>query len=99
MQIAEQYTPDCGGGFGEKLRAGKVNGLARSIDELRVRDLEQIAKELCWACRGGEPMKIMSDGVTVFHESNSGTWNCDAQEVGEVIAALKSTMGDEGRTA
>ena len=39
--IAEKYIPDFGdGNWGQAMRAGKVNGLARDIDALRIADLE-----------------------------------------------------------
>ena len=95
MQIAEAQWEHALTGTGIVRRDGKVRDLARSIDALRVRDLEQLAKEQCWACKDGHPMKIMDDDLTVFHQTDTGTWNCDAQEVGEAIFALRAAMGEQ----
>lgn len=42
LEIAEKYIPDCGGDWGKSMRDGKVNGLARDIDGLRIMDLEKL---------------------------------------------------------
>ena len=61
LEIAERYTPDCGGGLGLALRAGKVNGLARDIDELRVRDLE-------WCIKQFEDDQLLSGPESVYEQ-------------------------------
>lgn len=97
IQIAEKYTPDCGGNWGQELRAGKVNGLALAIDELRVRDLEVAARSVCLWCRHPEPgdkLELMR-GVWTHNKFGMGPYGCVAEKIQAKLAALRAAMGDK----